>query len=880
MPMLMRFCLLIIALICAASNMPAQHGFRCAAAAGAPPTVATAAVHGGLRDGIRYLKVHAVIASAPVSGALQVSATFERVNGDLAFANQVLAQSGTEIQLQMCDPIDVVEDASIYYGSGGDPTSFFTHRRPGYITVFYVGSLGGVAGGAVTDMIMVAQGAGEHVLVHELGHMLGLQHTVTLIGDPELVDGSNCTTAADGICDTPAEPFPIPAGMIDLATCTYTGNLVDANGEPYAPMLDNIMAVTYCQPQWFTPQQAERMRYVVDELKPHLLVSATPVVIDPLPDLICANAAPISLSASPGPGVFSGPFVQGDVLVNPPDTAGEFYVTYVPDAPPEGLMEMVDQFHVPDLWYTGMQLPLPTDSVRQTFRAARDGSFASIEVRLHATALTTYRMRLYQGTGTALTLLHDTLASTTDTDTLWVRFDVPAGVPCAANALYSFVITSDAPFDAIAPIGGYLAYGTNNLGPLNLMFRTWVRSNMPCQQATHNYTLFAVPERPVVNLAGAYCHDDGSTIALLPALHGTSSSALLINGEVASAFVPASLGIGTHQVEHIYTINGCTDTLAQVFSIAGPVAFSYPAIPASVCSDAAPFDLVSEPPSGAFLIDGAPASILDPASLGVGPHLLTHVDTAVLDTVVFTDQECCITGITVNTFLNDGEVNWQPFAPSQAGTLESIRIPLELFGTPRQLVVDLRSGTGLGGALLRTDTITASAHSGVLLTGTNLLVAPGDTLTWSIRKVPDGNAALPPMIGFTLGEEYAFTGNAPTWSDTIGSLRFEERIMQRFDCTDSTTLPITIEVCSGLAEVGTGAWHVAPNPFTGSIGITGTSSAGAYALYTAAGQCVGRGRLQGANTRLDVEWLPSGCYALVLYDAYGAPNARVRLVKL
>ena len=879
MPLSLRARIHLLAASMLALDVSAQHVFQCAAA-GAPGTQQQSLMPARERDSTRYLKVHAVIATAPGdNGAQQVPATFDRVNLDLEFANQVLEQSATGIQLTMCDPIDVVEDPSMFYASGSDPTSFFAHRRSGYISVFYVGYMGAVAGGAATDMIMVAQSAGRHVLVHELGHLLGLQHTVTLIGEPELVDGSNCSTAADGLCDTPAEPYPIPAGMIDPLTCAYTGDLVDINGDAYAPMLDNIMAVGWCQPDTFTPQQGERMRYVVDELKPHILVSATPVTIDPLPDLICANAAPMQLSATPGPGVFSGPLVQGDQLVNSPNPAGEYYVTYVPDAPPEGLMEVVDQYHVPELWYTGFQFPLPTDSVRQTFRAGRDGSFTGIEARLHSAAPTEYRMRLYQGSGAALTLLHDTVASMAGTDTVWVRFDVPAGVACAANGIYSFVITADLPFNAIAPIGGYLGYGNNNLGPLNLMFRTWVRTNMPCQQATHNYTLYAVPERSVVNLADAYCHDDSGTIELLADQHGTTSSTLLIDGEMISAFIPAALAVGQHEVQHIYAMNGCTDTLSQAFTIAGPMAFGYPGIPSTVCADGGPIVLASEPPSGSFLIDGVPAIELDPAALSLGDHMLTHINTAQLDTVVFTDQECCLTGITLNSFLHDGEESWQPFAPSQAGTLESIRISLELFNVPRQLVVELRNGVGVDGALLHTDTITASTHDGVLLAGTGLPVSPGDTLTWAIRKVPDGNPSLPPMIRFTLGEHYPFLASAPTWADTIGSLRFEERIEQRFSCTDSTSIPVSVEVCAGLTELAGSAWSAGPNPFVSSIAIKGADGGG-YALYTTTGQCVERGRLQGGTMVLDAGHHPAGGYSLMLYGADGAPKGCARLLKV
>ncbi|WP_246205892.1 M43 family zinc metalloprotease, partial [Fulvivirga aurantia] len=55
----------------------------------------------------------------------------------------------------------------------------------------------------------------------------------------ELVNGSNCTTAGDEICDTPADPNL--SGKVN-GSCQYTGNLKDANGDFYNPSVPNIMS--------------------------------------------------------------------------------------------------------------------------------------------------------------------------------------------------------------------------------------------------------------------------------------------------------------------------------------------------------------------------------------------------------------------------------------------------------------------------------------------------------------------------------------------------------------------------------------------------------------------------------------------------------------
>lgn len=96
---------------------------------------------------------------------------------------------------------------------------------------------------------------------HELGHYFTLFHThgTTNTGTTdELVDGSNCDSAGDRICDTPADPNL--SGKVN-ASCVYTGALTDANGDTYSPDPSNLMsyAPDQCQDK-FTSGQFTRMR--------------------------------------------------------------------------------------------------------------------------------------------------------------------------------------------------------------------------------------------------------------------------------------------------------------------------------------------------------------------------------------------------------------------------------------------------------------------------------------------------------------------------------------------------------------------------------------------------------------------------------------------
>jgi hypothetical protein len=97
-------------------------------------------------------------------------------------------------------------------------------------------------------------------LIHEMGHYFGLYHTFEEDFGIELVDGSNCQTTGDLVCDTEADANS-DADNLPFPNCNYTGTPVtDANGDFYVPPTNNYMS--YYTPDClcrFTPQQYNRM---------------------------------------------------------------------------------------------------------------------------------------------------------------------------------------------------------------------------------------------------------------------------------------------------------------------------------------------------------------------------------------------------------------------------------------------------------------------------------------------------------------------------------------------------------------------------------------------------------------------------------------------
>ncbi|MEM6377836.1 MAG: T9SS type A sorting domain-containing protein [Bacteroidota bacterium] len=108
------------------------------------------------------------------------------------------------------------------------------------------------------DKEFVSDGA---TLIHELGHFYGLFHTHETFRGREFVNGTNCDSAGDLLCDTPADPNLGTPGF--LAGCTYVANVVDPNGDPYTPPGANYMsyAPSACVRE-FSIQQQEVIRSV------------------------------------------------------------------------------------------------------------------------------------------------------------------------------------------------------------------------------------------------------------------------------------------------------------------------------------------------------------------------------------------------------------------------------------------------------------------------------------------------------------------------------------------------------------------------------------------------------------------------------------------
>ncbi len=98
--------------------------------------------------------------------------------------------------------------------------------------------------------------------IHELGNTFGLHHTFSEGFGKETVDGKNCKTAGDLLCDTPADPFDTKEKyekFLDLQRCNFVYLGKDPNKDYYKTEIGNYMTHYFCAHCFFTTSQYKIM---------------------------------------------------------------------------------------------------------------------------------------------------------------------------------------------------------------------------------------------------------------------------------------------------------------------------------------------------------------------------------------------------------------------------------------------------------------------------------------------------------------------------------------------------------------------------------------------------------------------------------------------
>ncbi len=113
-------------------------------------------------------------------------------------------------------------------------------------------------------------GGNTTTFAHELGHYFDLYHTHETAVGVECPDGSNCATAGDLVCDTPADPNLAGAGQ--LSGCSYSGSGT-ACGDPYNPDTRNVMSYAGACRSQFSYLQAVRAATTLFNVRTNLVIA-------------------------------------------------------------------------------------------------------------------------------------------------------------------------------------------------------------------------------------------------------------------------------------------------------------------------------------------------------------------------------------------------------------------------------------------------------------------------------------------------------------------------------------------------------------------------------------------------------------------------------
>ncbi len=673
--------------------------------------------HGG--DKIFLLKFHIVRDDNGVGG-LQSDARIRRA---IAETNTFFAGSG--IQFALCGSPVYYDSSTVRYGYNAFVPWAYQVADPRYINVFEtlanpgfpipVSAYASFPGGS--NRIVTFGGISGRVLAHELGHNLGLYHTfgngVGLNGiSAEWVNGGNCTTTGDEVCDTPADPYTYG----NYNSCAYDDTLLrDANGDLYMPDLTNIMSYYPCQTDHFSPGQHQRMldTYAQERFYMMNVDSSQFARLEGVPQLLCVGESlGVKLSAYPAGGTFSGAGVVGDSLIASNLLAGEYEITY--HLPPATQVAPYSKTDAVQSVYYGT--PYQGDSLWLGFRAGESAPLDAIRIRAQADSQRLIHWRLLSGIGLGGSVLHsqtDTLPA--DSLMRWYRFALSNPVMQQAGQRYTLAFAAADSFRWETASTGYthpqerssLFDSLNSFRDRSPCFATEITSTqMLCHGDSISYRFVVVEP-----LASYWEPEDRFCLEERPISMGSFFSfnadayfqekRFEVNGQSDTLIRPGQLGPGMHDIAlHYKDYNGCNashEAMVTIYDTAHIV------LQETFCESDSAYSLQKLWPQATFSIQGTALDSLFPAALGAGRHQLQMHLPNVYDSLRLVNLKIPLPGGQVRGIRAlKGSEYWQAFWPDTTAHLGEVYFQIVL-GDSAHFAREVYRGLPGAGQLLWSD---------------------------------------------------------------------------------------------------------------------------------------------------------------------------------
>jgi hypothetical protein len=240
------------------------------------------------RGELRYIPVKIHVVSDNLGGN---KATMQAVLNQFARLNSDFKNLNLVFYLVDGSTFSFIKDNAINSNPRANEADMKSYKHPNALNIFFTskiiipGSEGNILGyySPSNDFVTIINTEAEgntNTISHEVGHFFNLRHTfhgweanpyaenehgnpVALDFAPEttvrveLVNKSNCTIAADQLCDTPPDynfGFSVPG-------CSWTKTILDKNSDTIKPMANNQMSYfNNCSSFVFTLDQENRMR--------------------------------------------------------------------------------------------------------------------------------------------------------------------------------------------------------------------------------------------------------------------------------------------------------------------------------------------------------------------------------------------------------------------------------------------------------------------------------------------------------------------------------------------------------------------------------------------------------------------------------------------